>query len=142
MSLHAKAYIAGIYEHPVRRADTLSTAQLHAQVALGALQDAGLTLDDVDGYFCGADAPGLGGLTMAEYIGLNRLRHVDTTESGGSAYLLHLSHAAQAIAAGHCNVALVTMAIKNMSCLKIHLRTQESTRVGTSGQSHLKQTTN
>ena len=110
MSLNGKAYIAGIYEHPVRRADGMSTAQLHAEVALGALADAGLTLDDVDGYFCGADAPGLGGLTMAEYIGLNKLRHVDTTESGGSAYLLHLSHAAQAIAAGHCNVALVTMA--------------------------------
>lgn len=47
---------------------------------------------------------------MAEYIGLNRLRHVDSTESGGSAYLLHVSHAAQAIAAGHCNVALITMA--------------------------------
>lgn len=110
MSLKGKAYIAGIHEHPTRRADGVSTAQLHAEVARGALADAGLTLDDVDGYFCGADAPGLGGLTMAEYIGLNRLRHVDTTESGGSAYLLHVSHAAQAIAAGHCDVALVTMA--------------------------------
>jgi len=110
MSLKGKAYIAGIHEHPTRRADGVSTAQLHAEVALGALADAGLTLQDVDGYFCGADAPGLGGLTMAEYIGLNRLRHVDTTESGGSAYLLHVSHAAQAIAAGHCNVALITMA--------------------------------
>ena len=110
MTTPAKAYIAGIHEHPVRRADGLSTAQMHADVARGALADAGLSLDDVDGYFCGADAPGLGGLTMAEYIGLNRLRHVDTTESGGSAYLLHVAHAAEAIAAGHCNVALVTMA--------------------------------
>ena len=110
MSLQGKAYIAGIYEHPLRRADSHSTAQLHAEVALGALEDAGLSLDDVDGYFCGADAPGLGGLTMAEYIGLNKLQHIDTTESGGSAYLLHVSHAAQAIAAGRCRVALVTMA--------------------------------
>ncbi|MDP2219072.1 MAG: thiolase domain-containing protein [Hydrogenophaga sp.] len=110
MSLQGKAYIAGIYEHPLRRADNKSTAQLHAEVALGALEDAGLSLDDVDGYFCGADAPGLGGLTMAEYIGLNKLQHIDTTESGGSAYLLHVSHAAQAIAAGRCRVALVTMA--------------------------------
>jgi acetyl-CoA C-acetyltransferase len=110
MSINGKAYVAGIYEHPTRRADNISTSQLHADVALGALADAGLTLQDVDGFFCGADAPGLGGLTMAEYIGLNRLRHMDTTESGGSAYLLHLSHAAQAIAAGHCSVALVTMA--------------------------------
>lgn len=110
MSINGKAYVAGIYEHPLRRADNISTAQLHADVAFGALTDAGLSLGDVDGYFCGADAPGLGGLTMAEYIGLTKLRHMDTTESGGSAYLLHLSHAAQAIAAGHCNVALVTMA--------------------------------
>ncbi|MGF6470895.1 acetyl-CoA C-acetyltransferase [Paraburkholderia youngii] len=109
------AYIAGIYEHPVRRADGISTAQLHAQVALGALKDAGLTLDDVDGYFCGADAPGLGGLTMAEYIGLRNLRHIDTTESGGSAYLLHVAHAVEAIRAGHCNVALVTMADRPLS---------------------------
>lgn len=110
MTTKQMAYIAGIYEHPVRRADGISTAQMHADVALGALADAGLTLNDVDGYFCGADAPGLGGLTMAEYIGLTKLRHVDTTESGGSAYLLHVSHAVQAIAAGHCNVALITMA--------------------------------
>nr|WP_279635283.1 thiolase domain-containing protein [Cupriavidus lacunae] len=109
------AYIAGIYELPMRRADGMSTAQMHAQAALGALEDAGLTLDDVDGYFCGADAPGLGGLTMAEYIGLRNLRHVDTTESGGSAYLLHVAHAVEAIRAGHCDVALITMADRPLS---------------------------
>jgi acetyl-CoA C-acetyltransferase len=106
----AKACIAGIYEHPTRRADGMTTAQLHAEVAFGALADAGLTLQDVDGYFCGADAPGIGGMTMAEYIGLTRLRHLDSTETGGSSYLLHVNHAAQAIAAGHCNVALITLA--------------------------------
>lgn len=110
MTIRDKAYIVGIYEHPTRRAEGISTARLHADVALGALEDAGLSLSDVDGYFCGADAPGLGGMTMAEYIGLNNLRHMDTTETGGSSYLLHVSHAAQAIAAGHCNVALITMA--------------------------------
>lgn len=110
MTIRDKAYIAGIYEHPTRCAKDVSTARLHAEVALGALADAGLSLNDVDGYFCGADAPGLGGMTMAEYIGLKNLRHMDTTETGGSSYLLHVSHAAQAIAAGHCNVALITMA--------------------------------
>jgi acetyl-CoA C-acetyltransferase len=110
MTLNGKAYVAGIYEHPLRRAEGISTAQLHADVAMGALADAGLSLDDVDGYFCGADAPGLGGMTMAEYIGLRRLSHMDTTETGGSSYLLHVSHAAQAIAAGKCSVALITMA--------------------------------
>ena len=30
---------------------------------------------------------------MAEYLGL-KLRHVDTTEAGGSSYLMHVGHAA------------------------------------------------
>ena len=109
MSIKGKAYIAGIYEHPTRKADDKSLAQLHAEVARGALEDAGLTKADVDGYFCAGDAPGLGGLSMADYMGL-KLRHMDTTETGGSSYVIHVSHAAQAIAAGKCNVALITLA--------------------------------
>jgi acetyl-CoA C-acetyltransferase len=109
MTIKGKAYIAGVYEHPTRKADDKSLAQLHAEVARGALEDAGLTKADVDGYFCAGDAPGLGGLSMADYMGL-KLRHMDTTESGGSSYVIHVSHAAQAIAAGKCDVALITLA--------------------------------
>ncbi len=110
MTINGKAYIVGISEHPTRRADGISTAKLHADVAIGALADAGLSVDDIDGYFCGADAPGIGGLTIAEYIGLRRLRYLDSTETGGSSYMLHVHHAARAIAEGRCNVALITMA--------------------------------
>ena len=109
MSRPASAFIAGAYEHPTRLATDKTVAQLHAEVALGALRDAGLRKDDVDGYFCAGDAPGLGGHSMAEYLGLN-LRHVDTTETGGSSYLVHVGHAADAIAAGRCSVALITLA--------------------------------
>jgi acetyl-CoA C-acetyltransferase len=110
MSINGKAYIVGAFEHPTRKAPDKSVAQLHAECAIGALADAGLTRDDVDGYFCAGDAPGLGALDMLDYMGLDRLRHVDTTETGGSSYLIHVSHAAQAIAAGKCNVALITLA--------------------------------
>ncbi|MBM3220127.1 MAG: thiolase domain-containing protein [Candidatus Rokubacteria bacterium] len=110
MTINGKAYIAGVYEHPTRKADTISLAQLHADVAKGALEDAGLTKNDVDGYFCAGDAPGLGPLSMAEYMGLGKLRHVDTTETGGSSYVIHVGHAAQAIALGKCTVALITLA--------------------------------
>jgi hypothetical protein len=41
MSIKGKAYIAGIYEHPTRLAKDISLAQIHAQVAKGALEDAG-----------------------------------------------------------------------------------------------------
>ena len=109
MTISGKACIAGAYEHPTRKAPDKTVAQLHAECAQGALADAGLSLHDVDGYFCAGDAPGLGALSMADYMGL-QCRHVDSTDTGGSSYLLHVSHAAQAIAAGKCNVALITLA--------------------------------
>ncbi|MEA2833906.1 MAG: acetyl-CoA C-acetyltransferase [Methylobacteriaceae bacterium] len=109
MSIKGRAYIAGAYEHPTRKAPDSSLAQLHAEVALGALADAGLTIRDVDGYFCAGDAPGMGPMSMVDYLNL-KVRHVDATDTGGTSYLIHVSHAAQAIAAGKCDVALVTLA--------------------------------
>jgi acetyl-CoA C-acetyltransferase len=109
MSIKGKAYIGGIFEHPIRQATDQSTPQLHAECAKGALADAGLTKDDVDGYFCAGDAPGFGAMSMVDYMGL-KVRHMDSTETGGSSYLLHVGHAAQAVAAGKCRIALVTLA--------------------------------
>lgn len=109
MARQAKAYIAGIYEHPTRKAVDKTVPQLHAEVARGALADAGLTKDDVDGFFCDGSVPGLGGMSLAEYMGLN-LTYTDCSETGGSSYLVHVGHAMAAIAAGKCNVALITLA--------------------------------
>jgi acetyl-CoA C-acetyltransferase len=109
MSIKGKAYIMGAYEHPTRKAPDKSVAQLHAECAKGALEDAGLTKDDVDGYFCAGDAPGMGPLSMVDYMNL-KVRHQDSTDQGGSSYLLHVGHAAEAIAAGKCRVALITLA--------------------------------
>ena len=109
MSIRKKACIAGAYEHPTRKAPDKTVAQLHAECARGALADAGLSIKDVDGYFCAGDAPGLGANNMVDYLGL-KVRHVDSTDTGGSSYLIHVSHAAQAIALGKCDVALITLA--------------------------------
>jgi acetyl-CoA C-acetyltransferase len=109
MSLKGKAYIAGAFEHPTRKATDKSVAQLHAECAAGALADAGLTKDDVDGYFCAGDAPGMGPISMVDHMNL-KVRHIDSTDIGGSSYLMLVSHAAEAIAAGRCNVALITLA--------------------------------
>jgi acetyl-CoA C-acetyltransferase len=112
VSTRGKACIVGAFEHPTRKAEDKSVAQLHAEVALGALRDAGLTRQDVDGYFCagGGDAPGMGPLSMADYLGLDKLTHLDGTDVGGCSYLLHVAHAAEAIAMGKCNIALITLA--------------------------------
>jgi acetyl-CoA C-acetyltransferase len=108
MTIRGKAFIAGAFEHPGRELPDSSLAQIHAEVALGALADAGLALSDVDGYFCAGDAPGFGGISMADYLGLS-LSFMDTTETGGSSYLAHVGHAAAAIAAGKCHTALITL---------------------------------
>ncbi|MGB6453058.1 MAG: thiolase domain-containing protein [Streptosporangiaceae bacterium] len=110
MTIRGQAYIAGAYEHPERKIPDKSIARVHAEVALGALADAGLALSDVDAYFCAGDAPGFGPISMADYLGLTRLRYTDSTETGGSSYVAHVGHAAAAIAAGKCRVALITLA--------------------------------
>jgi acetyl-CoA C-acetyltransferase len=114
MSLRGKAFIAGSYEHPTRNAPDKTLAQLHAEVARGALADAGLEMSDVDAYYCAGDAPGLGPFSMAEYMGL-KPTHVDTTDTGGSSYIIHVGHALQAIATGKARIALITLAGKPRS---------------------------
>jgi acetyl-CoA C-acetyltransferase len=108
MTIKNQAYIVGAFEHPARKAADKSVAQLHAEVAIGALADAGLTKSDVDGYFCAGDAPGTGPLSLVDYLNL-KVRHLDSTDIGGASYLAHVAHAAEAIAAGRCNVALITL---------------------------------
>jgi acetyl-CoA C-acetyltransferase len=109
VSIKGKAYVVGAWEHPRREIPDLSTAQVHAECARGALQDAGLSLLDIDAYYCAGDAPGFGAMSMADYMGL-KLRHMDSTETGGSSYIVHAGHAAEAIAAGKCKIALITLA--------------------------------
>jgi acetyl-CoA acetyltransferase len=65
-----------------------------------ALDDAGLTLDDVDGVACAGAPAGL-----AEFLGIHP-RYLDGTTVGGSSYELHVEHAAAAIAAGLCDVVV------------------------------------
>ncbi|MCY0150187.1 thiolase domain-containing protein [Hoeflea sp. G2-23] len=109
MSIRNQACIAGIYEHPTRNAADISLAALHGDVIAGALADAGLDKGDVDGFFCDSDAPGLGALSMLDYLGM-RVRHVEASESGGATYLSQVAHAAEAIAAGKMKVAVISMA--------------------------------
>ena len=105
-------FVAGAYEHPTREAPEKSTMQLHAEVAKGALDDAGLPKSAVDACFT-AGVPeyeyGLTPLVVADYLGLD-VAHYDTTDAGGSSYVSHVGHAASAIRDGKCDVALITLA--------------------------------
>lgn len=111
MSIRGKAFIVGAYEHPGRNLPDKTIPQIHAEIAIGALKDAGLSLKDVDGFFSDASGLGMGVVSMVEYLGL-KLSYMDSTETGGSSYLCHVGHAASAIAEGKCHVALVSLAGK------------------------------
>ena len=104
-----QAYIAGIFEHPTRHAPDTSLVQLHAECALGALKDAGLSASDVDGFFGARDIPGSNANWFIDFMNL-KLKHIDSTDAGGCSPLIHIAHAVDAIASGKCNVALITLA--------------------------------
>ena len=104
-----QACIVGAFEHPTRKAPDKSVPQLHAECAAGALRDAGLSKDDIDGYFCAGDAPGMGPVSMIDYMNL-KVKHAESTDLGGTSYIALARHAAEAIHLGRCNVALITLA--------------------------------
>ncbi|MGH0037426.1 MAG: acetyl-CoA acetyltransferase [Myxococcota bacterium] len=107
MSLSGRAAIAGAFEHPTRWAPDKTEFQIMAESARGALEDAGLRLSDVDGLFAASMTMGImGPVNLAEYLNL-KPRYLDGTNIGGSSFVAHVSHAAAAIHAGLCEVALV-----------------------------------
>ncbi len=114
MSIRGKAYIVGNYEHPDRVIPDKSVTQIHAEVCIGALKDAGLSLSDVDGLFYTGQLS-MGGTALADYLGLTNVSTLDTTMTGGSSPVFQIGHAAAAIAAGKCKVALVSLAARPKS---------------------------
>ena len=107
MSLSGRAAIAGAFEHPTRWAPEKSELQIMAESARGALADCGLGLADVDGVASAGMSMGVMGVVqLAEYLNL-KPRWLDGTNIGGSSFVAHVSHAAAAIHAGLCEVALI-----------------------------------
>ena len=81
----------------------LSQIQLHADAALNALRDAGLRAQDIDGVATAGDSP----VAIAHYLGIVP-KWVDGTSVGGCSFMIHVRHAAAAIASGLCNTVLIT----------------------------------
>src|ERR1700688_2260821 len=86
-----------------------SPIQLHAEAAFNALADAGLTVRDVDGLATAGDLANAGNMStqVAHHLGI-KPRWVDSTMIGGCSFILHVRHAAAAIAAGSAEVVLIT----------------------------------
>ena len=81
----------------------MSMLQLHADAALNALADCGLTARDIDGVATAGTSP----TDLAHYLGITPT-YADGTQVGGCSFMLHVRHAAAAINEGLAETILVT----------------------------------
>jgi acetyl-CoA acetyltransferase len=107
MSLQGRAAIVGVAESDLGEVGPgLTPLDLIGQATSRALEDAGLEKGDVDGLFSASAYYHMPTLSVGEYLGI-RPRYSDATSMGGSSFVSHLFHAAAAIDAGLCEVALI-----------------------------------
>jgi len=104
----AKAAVVGVADiaSPTGQLDRSDRA-LQFDMIAAALADAGLTIADVDGVF--AAGFGMVAMDLAEALRIEPTFTDDTTV-GGSSFEFHVEHAAAAIAAGLCTVAVIVYA--------------------------------
>ena len=106
MSLRNEIAVVGAYEHPRRWAPDKTAFQIAAESARGALEDAGLTIKDVDGYATSGVGP-IGALSMCHHLNI-KPDWIDSTAIGGSSFVAQVAYAGAAIRAGLCRTVLIT----------------------------------
>jgi len=106
MSLKGKAAVVGVGEWGCGEAPGWSPLEILAKSAEAALDDAGLTLADVDGLFTASSYHFMPSSSVAEHLGV-RPRYSDGSNIGGSSFVAHVMNAAMALEAGLCDVALI-----------------------------------
>jgi acetyl-CoA acetyltransferase len=105
--LRGKVAVVGVAESDLGEVGPeLTPLDLIGQATIRALEDAGLDKSDIDGLFSASAYYHLPTLSVGEYLGI-RPRYSDATNLGGSSFVSHLLHAASAIEAGLCDVALI-----------------------------------
>ncbi len=110
MSARGKAAIVGAAESDLGEVGPgFTPLDLIGQATERALVDAGLNKEDVDGLFGASAYYSMATVSAGEYLGI-RPRYSDATNMGGSSFVSHLLHAAAALEAGLCEVALVSYA--------------------------------
>jgi acetyl-CoA acetyltransferase len=99
------AAIAGVAESSLGVTNK-TTLQLHTQAILGALDDAGLSLTDVDG-IATTGISRFAVSQLAEYLGVQP-KWMDGTFAGGASYEIFAADAARAIKAGLCDLVVLS----------------------------------
>ncbi|HWS74092.1 MAG TPA: thiolase [Quisquiliibacterium sp.] len=102
----AATAVVGAATHGIGEAPGFDSIDLAVHASLKALQQARLTPADVDGLFVCLPQDFLSGLSLSEYLGIQP-KLTDNNRTGGSAFLTHMFWAANALATGQCEVALI-----------------------------------
>ncbi|MFV3075010.1 acetyl-CoA acetyltransferase [Niveispirillum fermenti] len=100
------ASIAGAATFGIGRCPGVAAVDMAARASLLALADAGLSLADVDALYTSAPFEALGGMELAEYLGITP-KVTDCNRTGGSAFEVYVQQAALALAAGLIDCALI-----------------------------------
>ena len=116
--LRGRAAIVGVADAVSPTGELDGTVRgLEVRMIREALDDAGLTIADVDGVFINNAVGWAASLELAEYLRISP-RYTDSTQTGGSSYEILVQHAAAAIALGLCEVAVVVYAATPRSSFK------------------------
>jgi acetyl-CoA acetyltransferase len=106
-NLRGNCAIVGTAESDLGQvAPDMTPFDLMAQGTMRALDNCGLKLKDVDGYFCATAQSRMVAMAMCEYLGIQP-KIFDSTQIGGSSFMAHVAHVQAAVAAGVCEVAVV-----------------------------------
>jgi len=87
-------------------AQHMTPVDLMAQATIRAVEDAGLTLAEVDGLFAAAAQTRSAPMLLAEHLQIQP-RYFDGTHIGGASFMTHVAHACWALNHGLCSVAVV-----------------------------------
>ena len=98
--------IVGAATYGIGKCPGVDPVDMAARAGLLALDDAGIALSEVDALYTSAPYEALGGLQLAEYLGLQP-RITDCNRTGGSAFEIYAQQAALALASHQCDVALI-----------------------------------
>jgi acetyl-CoA acetyltransferase len=103
-----RPWIAGVAETQLGEVHDQTELSMCALAAREALDEAGMTLADVDGLFVNYMGEE-GTVQVGEYLGIQP-RYMDSSDLGGAAFEAFVHHAFLAIEAGRCEVALIAYA--------------------------------
>ena len=132
-TLRGKAAIVGVGDTPIGRYPGHSQFAMHAEAAMAAIADAGLSLSDIDGVLSAHSntQPQFlhHSMSLSEYMGI-KPSYTAMMRLGGATHCAMVEHAAAAIAAGVCETVLCVSADPQLSGMSRNAAVAQMAEVG------------